>query len=66
MRVLTKINHHSVDKITQDAWHTAFECRKKDPLGLNDIDEWTPSFDSFETESEPNKTPDWLEAFLQE
>ena len=37
MSVLQKINQHDVDKQIQNAWRTAFECRKKDPLRLNDI-----------------------------
>ncbi|MBO9497753.1 hypothetical protein J7438_27260, partial [Thalassotalea sp. G20_0] len=41
---------------TQNAWHSALECRKEDPLGLNgiDIDIWesdsdllSPDFDLF-------------------
>ena len=36
MSVLEKINHHDVDKQTQNAWHIALECRKKDPLGLSE------------------------------
>ena len=63
--VLKKINQHSVDKQTQNAWRTAFECRKKDPLGLSDIDIWEPDFDSLATESEPGNNQDWLEELLQ-
>ncbi|WP_422464014.1 hypothetical protein, partial [Endozoicomonas sp. ALB115] len=72
--VLQKINHYDVDKQTQNAWHSALECRKKDPLGLNeiDIDIWesdsdllSPDFDLFATESERVNNNDWMEEFLQ-
>ncbi len=64
MSILIKINQHSVDKQTQNAWRTAFECRSKDPLGLNDI--WEPDFDLLATESElVNNNHDWLEELLQ-
>ncbi|MBO9496812.1 hypothetical protein J7438_22385, partial [Thalassotalea sp. G20_0] len=75
MSVLQKINHYDVDKQTQNDWYSALECRKKDPLGLNeiDIDIWesdsdllSPDFDLFATESERfNNNHDWLEEFLQ-
>ncbi|MBO9484482.1 hypothetical protein, partial [Salinisphaera sp. G21_0] len=74
MSVLQKINHYDVDKQTQNAWHSALECRKEDPLGLNeiDIDIWesdsdllSPDFDLFATGSERvNNHHDWLEEFL--
>jgi hypothetical protein len=63
MSVLKKINQHDVDKQIQKAWRTAFEGRKKDPLGLNDILEM--DFDLLATESEPGNNPDWLEELLQ-
>ena len=63
MSVLQKINQHEVDKQIQNAWRTAFECRKKDPLGLNDILEM--DFDVLATDSGPGNNPDWLEELLQ-
>ncbi|WBA82095.1 hypothetical protein [Endozoicomonas sp. GU-1] len=74
MSVLQKINHYDVDKQTQNAWHSALECRKKDPLGLNeiDIDIWESDsdllsldFDLFATEAERVDNNDWMEEFLQ-
>ncbi|MBO9480996.1 hypothetical protein, partial [Salinisphaera sp. G21_0] len=75
MSVLQKINHYDVDRQTQNAWHSALECRKKDPLGLNeiDIDIWESDsdllsldLDLFATGSERvNNNHDWLEEFLQ-
>ena len=63
MSVLEKINHHDVDKQTQSTWRTAFECRKKDPLGLNEI--WETDLDSLATGSEQGNNQDWLEELLQ-
>ena len=65
MTVLNKINQHDVDKQTQNTWRTAFECRNKDPLGLNDIDLWEPDFNALATESEWDDNPDWFEDILQ-
>ncbi|MBO9497177.1 hypothetical protein J7438_24265, partial [Thalassotalea sp. G20_0] len=61
-------NHYDVDKQTQNDWYSALECRKKDPLGLNeiDIDIWESDSDLFATGSERvNNHHDWLEEFLQ-
>ena len=63
MSVLEKINHHDVDKQTQSAWRIALECRKKDPLGLNEI--WEVDLDSLATGSEQGNNQDWLEELLQ-
>ncbi|USE33991.1 hypothetical protein [Endozoicomonas sp. SCSIO W0465] len=64
--VLEKIDHHDVNEQTHNAWLIAFENRKKDPLGLNDIDFWNPDFDFLSTESElDDNNPDWLEELVQ-
>jgi len=47
MMVLNKINQGGVDEQTQKAWCAAFECRKKDPLGLWNDSEIMSTPDSF-------------------
>ncbi len=61
MSVLKKINHKTVSQQTQNAWSTAFERRKKDPLGLEDIQEW--GVDLSASDSEP-QSEQWLEEIL--
>ncbi len=61
MSVLKKINHKTVSQQTQSAWSTAFERRKKDPLGLEDIQEW--DVDLSASDSEP-QSEQWLEEIL--
>ena len=57
---------YAVDSETRKEWHEASEKRRRDPLGLDELDEiveW--GLDSLAAESELVNNDDWMEEFLQ-
>ena len=57
---------YAVDSETRKEWHEASQKRRRDPLGLDELDEiveW--DLDSLAAESELVNNDDWMEEFLQ-